>query len=737
MHVEAQDSCFGCYLCEAKCPRNAISMQYGPDGFLVPRIDASLCNDCNICDKLCLINNSVQLASSDFWFLAENSDEEIKCAATSGGIFFALAEHFIYAGGYVCAAMVKDGVVKHAITDSIAVLKQMMGTRYVQSELGKVFIEIKSLINADKAVMFIGTPCQNAALKRFFNKGRDNLLQVDIICHGVPSFLQFEYYLQEMKLKDRLDQIVELNFRKKSIDGPLISFETESKSRYSNKISNELFCKAYFENLLSRSSCFRCDYCSLDRVGDITIGDAWCVKWLFPELDINRGLSQISCNTKKGSLLINNLIDDKKIKLFRKISKEEAVCGNPNLTTPSTKNPFWDDVQKSYGMGELSKSLEYYSNKNRVGILNFSFENNNYGAILTSYALQKVIEELGYPCKVINYIPSFSFSQKVNDSFISFKKRFLNLTDPITSIEELAKLNQYFDIFITGSDQVFRPKFNTEGWIYLLSFVDRSRKKISYAASFGVGYFEGDAIDKLIYKCFLSEFDHISVREKAGVDIMKEDFDLDSKVNLDPVFLLSDKDWGRIAVANEDQDFYNVSYILDETLRTEVNAHIENCTDIRFNLCIENWLSTIKDAKLVITDSYHCVCFCIIFRKKFILVVTDDNPIERIYSLFDMLRIPRSKILNCKDGLSRILDYAFEYDNYSLLDKYIHESTQYLRNSLMSENDVKNVDNRTRFRFAKLLKTSCSILRYITFGKIRRQMKDALNKLKNFLLIVK
>jgi len=182
----------------------------------------------------------------------------------------------------------------------------------------------------------------------------------------------------------------------------------------------------------------------------------------------------------------------------------------------------------------------------KIALLNFHFENNNYGAILTSYALNKFINNLGYIAHNIDYIPYFAqISGKEKgplknfSNFIKFREKYIPLTKQCTDHIKLTELNELYDTFIVGSDQVWNPRFCMHDLdVYFLNFVNSNNKKISYAASFGNNKINIDNfyINQIGY--MLSGFDYISVRERSGIDIVGNIFKQKSYNVLDPVFLL-------------------------------------------------------------------------------------------------------------------------------------------------------------------------------------------------------
>ncbi len=352
-------------------------------------------------------------------------------------------------------------------------------------------------------------------------------------------------------------------------------------------------------------------------------------------LDGNAGLLYPVGDSKRLAQIMEDILED------RVDSKQLIEKATSELERFDVNN-----IAKQF----ISLCNEVISFRKRIGIVNFFFENENYGAVLTAYALNLYLRNLGYLAKNINYTANFYKARNVKDAsnFEDFKQRNLPMTDKL-DLHDLAGTNKDFDVFIVGSDQVFRHSFvRKEKGVYYLSFVNKKHKKIAYAASFGVSKFEGKKEkDKKKVKAYLKSFDAISVRESDGLNILKENFGIDGVQVLDPVFMII---WDHLTTDFKYDD--TVYYILNPDLR-----YLAQNNMLGSSLTIENWLSAIKNADLVVTDSFHGICFCLLFKKRFIALAHRSSPISRLYSLFDMFSVPREKIVfNDMDITPKLLD---------------------------------------------------------------------------------
>ena len=331
----------------------------------------------------------------------------------------------------------------------------------------------------------------------------------------------------------------------------------------------------------------------------------------------------------------------------------------------------------------------------KIGILTFQYpENRNFGASLQSYACLNLMRKFKKNVKLINYYKTdynYSFKGKIlskleSKNFIEYNKKFLSLTRKIISNENLNFLNKEFDIFVVGSDQVWRDKYlNKQTRHYFFDFVDVNKKKIAYAASFGVDFWEGDEKLTEEIKPLIKRFDAISVREESGIDICKNTFEIDNVVCvLDPTLMISKEDYQPILADWKDKSHLNKKYIahmlLDDNEKLKKGSkEIANYLKAKINYIkgkektflwkkyfaynkVSQWLTYLKDAELVITDSFHCTVFSLIFHKKFVVVANPKRGIARLETLLGKVGLRERFFTNIEDVIkSGILDKEIDY----------------------------------------------------------------------------
>lgn len=198
--ITEKSECCGCNACVQRCPKQCISMKEDGQGFLYPFVDTASCIDCGLCEKVCPILNPFDTKEPLQVLAAKNKNEDQRLKSSSGGTFILLAEHIIKQGGVVFGARFDTNwEVEHCYAETIEELEPLMRSKYVQSKIGNTYKEAEQFLKDGRLVMFVGTSCQIAGLKRFLRKEYDNLLAVDFICHGVPSPGIWRKYLEEIK----------------------------------------------------------------------------------------------------------------------------------------------------------------------------------------------------------------------------------------------------------------------------------------------------------------------------------------------------------------------------------------------------------------------------------------------------------------------------------------------------------------------------------------------------------
>lgn len=326
IEIKEKKDCCGCGACEQACPKSCITMQEDNEGFLYPNINKAICIKCGLCNRVCPIINQTKERCPLTTYAAKHKDEQIRLKSSSGGIFTAIAQYVIKKGGVVFGARFdKKWCVIHDYTETEQGLAAFRGAKYVQSQIGESYRNAEFFLKKGRLVLFSGTPCQIAGLKRFLRKEYCNLLTIDFICHGVPSPMVWREYLnnkiihQSKTLSHSLESqedihIENISFRDKKSGWKkysiTITFSIPNGTGKRNPITisepfnKNIFLRGFLANLYLRPSCYACPVKNLKSQSDITIGDFWGIQNVLPNIDDDKGISVIIINSTNGEIYI-------------------------------------------------------------------------------------------------------------------------------------------------------------------------------------------------------------------------------------------------------------------------------------------------------------------------------------------------------------------------------------------------------------------------------------------------
>lgn len=307
--------CCGCESCVQSCPVGCINFLENSEGFLYPQINKNDCIECGICDRVCPIINNSERREPQRVLASKHYDNKIRINSSSGGVFTYLADNVIEAGGAVFGARFNDKwEVVHDYTYTKDGLGVFRGAKYVQSRIGYVYVEVEKILNLGRKVMFSGTPCQIAGLKKYLRREYDNLLTIDLVCHGVPSPKVWRKYIAEEVIRsgEQKDWVLtSVNFRDKSTGWKCysVTFTRDSQSDKRSLSDSSFYfenpyMRAFLDNLCLRPSCYDCKFKGGQSGADVTLGDFWGIDKEKPDLDDDKGV---------GLCLV---YDSKKINMF-------------------------------------------------------------------------------------------------------------------------------------------------------------------------------------------------------------------------------------------------------------------------------------------------------------------------------------------------------------------------------------------------------------------------------------
>ncbi len=377
----------------------------------------------------------------------------------------------------------------------------------------------------------------------------------------------------------------------------------------------------------------------------------------------------------------------------------------------------------------------------KIGIVTLPF-NSNYGGILQAYAIQSVLKKMGHEVETVNRV---SKGMPISLKVLSFGKRFvkrylmgkkvvvrtwpnkkeslfiaqhtrkfidtyIDLTRFLESEKEFESLaDDGFGAWVVGSDQVWRPKYSPDLSNHYLGFLSENDTsvKISYAASFGVDHWEYSEREAATCKNLIKKFDAVSVREKSGVALCADHFEVDAVQMLDPTMLVEKEEYIKLVNNNKlpQQDKKLLTYILDRNPRViemvkKVEEHFQlesfstmprnffrNVGKKNIEQCIAppvtNWIKGFMDAEFVITDSFHGTVFCIIFNKPFIALGNVKRGMSRFSSLLKIFGLEDRLVTDSDLDINQIINSEIDFGRVNkILDKKKEEALSFLKKTL-------------------------------------------------------
>ncbi len=384
IYIEDKKDCCGCTACYSICPKNAITMKADEEGFLYPYVDKELCVECGLCEKVCPVQCFPKLnVGEKESYVLRTKNKDVLTESTSGGFITPLAYWVFENNGIFCgAAYDKVFKVKHTFAASAMEYNSFSfrGSKYVQSDLEDCFRKIKECLEHKTLVCFVGTTCQVSGLKAFLRKDFENLITVDLVCHGTPSPKLWEKYLDYQKNKYH-SEIEKINFRNKTYGyhSGTMKIQFTNGQMYFGSARVDLMLKSFFKEISSRPICYTCPFKTLDRCSDFTIYDCWHASDLVAGLkDDDNGYTNVIVQSEKGKQILRQI--EKNYEIYpadtqKAVSLDGIMVQNAAKPHPNRKEYYIDldveeiedhvqkfiPISKKDKMIEMSKKMIYKS----------------------------------------------------------------------------------------------------------------------------------------------------------------------------------------------------------------------------------------------------------------------------------------------------------------------------------------------------------------------------------------
>lgn len=319
--VCGKNQCCGCMACLDICPKAAIIVKDSIDAYNAV-IDEDSCINCDLCKKVCQRNELFPMSKATEWHQGWTLDEKMRNDSSSGGVAAEIEKSFIVMGGVVYSCKFKEGEFLFDRSEDEKSIYEFSGSKYVKSNPQGIYKKIRADLEENRAVLLVALPCQVGAAKKSIPlKLHDRFYTVDLICHGSPSPLVLKQFLKQYDIK--LTVLKKIDFRRKK----KYQLSTDKISIEAPGIC-DCYMTAFLNGLCFTENCYNCDYASMYRVSDITLGDSWGSE--LDKREQEKGVSLILCQTQKG----RELLDISQVHL-EDVDIKKAILHNKQLATPS------------------------------------------------------------------------------------------------------------------------------------------------------------------------------------------------------------------------------------------------------------------------------------------------------------------------------------------------------------------------------------------------------------------
>ena len=308
MKLASIEDCTGCGACASVCNKGCIEMQISENGFFYPWVNTDNCIECGLCTKNCHILDTPKISLFEKkYYCGWDSSVSKRYEASSGGAFGALAETIIAQGGIVYGTTLSADkkTLFHSSTKNVS-LNALKKSKYLESDIGVTIRHIHKDLKDGKFVLFCGTPCQAYGVRKVFGDNYENLLLCDFLCHGVPSQVRYQQYLEELEVLYGAS-VKNIGFRTKKYGWKTycIVVDFDNGNQYVKLANEDPYYKHFFSNTNLRPSCYKCNRV-VNSVADITLGDFWGARNCGIK-DDDKGISLIVCNTQRGKQILCKL----------------------------------------------------------------------------------------------------------------------------------------------------------------------------------------------------------------------------------------------------------------------------------------------------------------------------------------------------------------------------------------------------------------------------------------------
>lgn len=367
IQLPSHNICTGCGACADRCPKGCISMHENKIGVIYPKVDTTDCIDCHACEKSCPILNPLTTNYPIKCYAAWSNDVEERRTSASGGVAIEMYKYALRNGYKVVgASQNEDFSVTHKLIEKEENLAPLKNSKYVFSSAYDVFPSIKECLKVGSKILFIGLPCQVAALRKLY-RDNENLLLVEVVCHGTTPASYLRQHIQYLE-KHEGHVAERMSFRDPDTYTYTFTFTLYDKmgSRFYAKRTKDgdTYQYGYHRSITYRENCYSCHFAREERIADITLSDYKGLGKMIPCSYNGRKVSSVLVNTKKGADFIDSLISTGSLHAdVRPV--QEPIAGDKQLRQPSQKSDERIDFERNINAnnGDFEKSIHSISEK--------------------------------------------------------------------------------------------------------------------------------------------------------------------------------------------------------------------------------------------------------------------------------------------------------------------------------------------------------------------------------------
>lgn len=347
MEICLKNKCTGCYACVNACSHHCIQMREDEDGAVRPVIDESKCVGCKLCVSSCPNNVELEFRTPIKCYASWITDKEKRRICASGGIGTIMSEYVLKQSGVVFGSRYDDEFTPiMTYAENLEDLESFKGSRYVQSLIGNItYKEVRTFLRTGRLVLFVGTPCQIAGLKTFLRKEYENLITVDLICHGTSPTKYLKDEVDYLSEKFHLQGVSDIRFRGNDGNNYCLTLWDKDRrklfprSSFREKLlrideAQQFYLQGFLLGVSLRENCYTCNYARPERISDITIGDFIGLGQEKPFLEHVHNVSSVMINTSKGQTFYDKVCDNSESLKNEERNYSERLLYKPSLVYP-------------------------------------------------------------------------------------------------------------------------------------------------------------------------------------------------------------------------------------------------------------------------------------------------------------------------------------------------------------------------------------------------------------------